>query len=88
MNLARAHSMATFLRRTDRQMTAIAQRMGIPDDFADYLTHFAVALGITSFGEHNNRIRPDGTHWRWMDADGMRTWIRRHEQPTPAGTPR
>lgn len=81
VNLARAQSMATFLRRTDRQMAAIAQHMGTPDDFADYITHFAAALGITSFGEHTNRLRPDGTHWMWMDADGMQAWIRHHEKP-------
>ncbi|GIE90477.1 hypothetical protein [Actinoplanes regularis] len=87
VNLTRAQSMATFLRRTDRQMAALAHQMGTPGDFADYLTHFAVALGITRFAEYTDRIRPDGTRWRWMNADQMQAWIRRHEQPvsTPAG---
>ena len=84
VNLAREQSMATFLRRTDRQTAALARQMGTPGDFADYVTDFAVALGITRFGEYTDQRRHDGTRWMWMDADQMQTWIRRHEKPALA----
>lgn len=85
VNLPRAQSIVTFLRRTDRQMAALAHRLGAPSDFAGYLTHFAVALGITAFAEYSTELRHDGTHWTWMDVDQMRAWVRGHERtPTAA----
>jgi len=85
VDLPRAHSMATFLRRTDRQVAALAQQFGAPSDFAGYLTRFAVALGITVFAEHCAELQPDGTHWTWMDTEQMRAWVRQHERtPAPA----
>jgi len=89
VDLRRAQSMATFLRRTDRQMAALAQQFGAPTDFASYLTRFAVALGITVFAANSAELPHDGTHWKWMDVDQMRAWVRHHEQTAtaPAGRP-
>jgi hypothetical protein len=88
VNLPRAQSMAAFLRRTDRQMAALAQQLGSPTDFADYLARFALALGITVFAEHCAELRPDGTHWKWMDVNQMRAWVHHHERPAAAPTGR
>lgn len=82
VNLARAQTITAMLRRTQRQLAALAQQWGTPADFAAYVSHFAVALGIAAFAEHTAQMRPDGTHWRWLDVDQMRGWIRQHEQPS------
>lgn len=85
VDLQRAQSMTAFLRRTDQQLAALTRTLGTPGTFADYVTHFTLALGITTFAEHSSDMRADGTHWRWMDVDAMRAWINRHEQTCRTG---
>lgn len=82
VDLPRAQAMAGMLRRTERQLAALARQWGTPTDFGAYVSHFAAALGVTAFAEHTAVLRPDGTHWRWFDVHQMREWIRHHEQPT------
>jgi hypothetical protein len=83
----RAESMTTFLRRLDRQLTALETQLGVPATFADYLAHFAAALGITRYAVPTTQLRPDGTRWISLDADGMRRWVSHHEPPQPIPWP-
>ncbi|WP_432983181.1 hypothetical protein [Dactylosporangium sp. CA-233914] len=87
VDLPRAESMTTMLRRIGRQLDSLDAQFGRPATFADYLTRFATALGITSYAVYSQQLRADGTHWIWLDADGMRSWIAHHEPPVPTPWP-
>ena len=87
VELARAQSMTAVLRRLDRQLGALDTHLGQPISFGDYVARFATALGITNYAVHSPQLRPDGTHWIWLDTDGMHDWVRHHEPPEPTPWP-
>ncbi|MFG2042214.1 hypothetical protein [Dactylosporangium sp. NPDC048998] len=87
VDLVRAHSMTAFLRRIARQLAALDTQFGTPAAFADYVTRFVTALGISRYAVHSPKRRVDGTRWHWLDTDGMRRWVRHHEPPEPTPWP-
>ena len=87
VELPRAQSMTAFLRGLGRQLEALDTQLGQPTSFADYVARFATVLGISRYAVYSPQLRPDGTHWIWLDTDGMRDWVRHHEPPEPTPWP-
>lgn len=80
VNLDFAQQIVKTLRRLNSAMSKLRAERGTPNTFAEYLTHFANAIGCTRFAEYSKELRADGTHWVWMDIDQMHAWVRKHER--------
>lgn len=75
VDLRRAEIMVKGLRAINRKMDKLAEQLGHPRDLATYCAHVAVALGAVGpnvFGQYCDEITPNGTHYRWTDANGLR----------------
>lgn len=70
-----AEAMVKALRRITREMQRLSERLGSPDSFGEYVTHFGLAIGCNRFAFRADKMLPNGTHYRWYDVDGMRRWI-------------
>jgi hypothetical protein len=85
VDLRRAESMVKTLRKVERYMEKKTQTQGYPEDFAEYVTRVAAALGYLSprqsFIAH--RVSPQGYGWsydeqvyEWMNTDELRSYLR------------
>lgn len=79
VDLDRATAMVRTLKRINVRLTAIAAKYGSPDTLAAYIARVADALGATApspFGVRVDRDRDyNGTGFRWMDADGLASYL-------------
>jgi hypothetical protein len=81
LTLYRAEQMIPWLRKFDKGMSAVRERFGYPQDFADFLAHFAAVLVPKvarpfwrSLTAEERNI--EGTGYRAMDTEALRCWLR------------
>lgn len=86
VEIDRAQSMTATLRRINRGLERLDQQLGRSPDFATFLIRTAHILGCVTFAEYTEEMRPDGTHYRWMDPDTVRWWISKKTNPRDADT--
>lgn len=76
--LRHVEAMVKRLRLTTKRMDKLSDRFGQPTDLADFCARAANALGMTDarpFGIWHDDITINGTHYRWVDVDGLRSWL-------------
>lgn len=81
VKLKRAESMVKVLRKIERKLDKLQEDFGYPADFSTYLIRVANALGMTGhcYGIRTDEMRPDGTNYRWMNANTLAEWFTRDE---------
>jgi hypothetical protein len=77
-DLRRAKLMVKTLGAIERKMAKLDEQLGRPTDLADYCARCAIALGATvrePFGLWREAKTINGTHYRWADVNGLRTFL-------------
>lgn len=77
IRLREAEVMLKTLRKIEREMIKIKDQFGYAASFGDYVARFAAVIGCGKFGVRTDEMQPNGTHYRWFDAQDMRTWVNR-----------
>ena len=78
VDVCRAEIMVKHLRKLDRDMAKLEQKLGFADTFPIYLTRVAFCLNISQFGR---RVGGSGwsydTHeYEWRDGTWVADWVR------------
>lgn len=76
VNLARAQSMVSLLRKVERHLEKLAKVYGSPTTFAEYVGRVADALGANRETPIGIKVSAkddyNGTGYRWATVDGLR----------------
>jgi hypothetical protein len=75
LEFAQARAIVKTLRKIQRGLDGLAAERGHPRDFATFIINVASLFGVRSYAEYSRQQRPDGSHWRWMNADQLHRWI-------------
>lgn len=81
IRLEEADVMLKTLRRLDREMTKLTNQLGYADTFGEWIARFALIIGCNKFGVREPELTPNGTPYRWFDAQGMRYWVSKIHMP-------
>jgi hypothetical protein len=76
VGLRQLEFMVKFMRKTQAKMDKLEAQWGYPRDLADYCARAVVAIGGNPpFGIYHRDLQINGTHYRWVDVDGLRAWL-------------
>lgn len=78
-----AERMVKFLRTVTKKLAKLEERYGSPESLAAFCSRVADVLGCREtymWGEYSRELRPNGTHYHWRDADGLRYHLARRKQ--------
>lgn len=82
VTLARAETMVRVLRRVNKGMRELSERIGRPQSPAQQAAYMATVLGVKGdypFARYVKEMRPDGTHYHHMNADSLGEWLHKQE---------
>jgi hypothetical protein len=77
-----AQIMARTLRRLNTKLTKLNETFGRADDLATFCGRVTHALGSTApyaFGRRFDSLQMNGKFYRWVDVDGLRSWLNKPE---------
>lgn len=79
IDTVRAEVMVKHLRKLDRQMLQMEQKLGFAETFPQHLARVAVVLGIDKFGRKvesgGSSWCYDGNEYEWKDGTYLASWI-------------
>lgn len=78
VDLRRAKLMVKTLSAVERRTDKLNEQLGYVTDLGDFCARCAIALGVTSaypFGIWSDATTFDGTHYRWVDVNGLRDFL-------------
>ena len=80
VNARQLEFMVKFMRKVNAKLAKLEATWGQPEDLAAFCARAIVAVGGTpNFGIYHKDVQMNGTHYRWVDVDGLRWWL---EKPT------
>jgi hypothetical protein len=82
VNLQQLEFMVKFMRKVNAKLAKFDEQWGRSEDLAGYCARAVQAIGgHPSFGIYHKEVQISGTHYRWVDVDGLRSWL---EKPADA----
>lgn len=80
VNLRQLEFMVKFMRKVNAKLTKLEEQWGRPEDLAAYCARAVqVVGGKQPFGIYHEKLRMNGTHYEWVDVDGLRSWLSKED---------
>jgi hypothetical protein len=76
VNLQQLEFMVKFMRKVNAKLAKFDEQWGRADDLAGFCARAVQAIGgKPPFGIYHREVQISGTHYRWVDVDGLRSWL-------------